>query len=72
MNGATSGWKEAARGVLRGSIPGPGLFNMYVNDLDAGIECTIRDLDDESKPGGSIDCLMGQEAFQKDLDRLVH
>lgn len=48
------------------------LFNIFVNDLDAGVECMIRELDDESKLGGAIDSLMGQEAFHKALDRLVH
>lgn len=50
---------------------GPVLFNISVNDLDAGVECPIREPDDESKLGGAIDSLMGQEDFQNYLHRLV-
>lgn len=47
------------------------MFNIFVNDLDAGVECPIREPDDESKLGHAVDFLMGQENFQKDLHRLV-
>lgn len=68
VNGTASSWREVTRSVPHGSIPGPVLFNIIVNDLDAGVECTIREPADDPKLGGAVDSLMGQEAFQKDLD----
>ncbi|KAJ7414316.1 hypothetical protein BTVI_41375 [Pitangus sulphuratus] len=63
-NGATSGWQLV--------FLGPVLFNIFINDLDAGVQCTINKFAGDSKLGGAGDSLEGQEAFQKDLDRFEH
>ena len=56
--------------VPRGLVLGQVLFNIFVGDMDSGIECTLSEFANATKLSGAVNRLEGTDAIQRDLDML--
>lgn len=54
--------------VLQWSVPGPLLFNIFINDLEEVTECLPTGFAADAKSGGIINTLKGRADIQGDLE----
>jgi len=70
VNGLMSKWKQATSGIPQGSAVRRVLFNIFVSNMDSGIECTLCKFADDTKVCGVVNMLEGRDAIQRDFNRL--
>ena len=70
INGKRSDWGSVSSGVPQGSVLGPLLFIIYINDLDSGISSDISKFADDTKIGRVITSHQDAGILQNELDNL--
>ena len=74
LNGKASSWSAVSSGVPQGSVLGPTLFIVFINDIDEAIDAVagiISKFADDTKAGRVVADEMDQGTLQQEIDRLV-
>ena len=71
VNGKASEWLPVTSGIPQGSVLGPLLFLIYINDLPDDINSDVYMYADDTKLYREIKTIEDQRILQKDLDTLT-
>ena len=71
VDGEVSNWKSVLSGVPQGSVLGPILFLVYINDLEEGVIGKILKFADDTKLFTKTKEIGDKQNLQDDIDKLV-
>ena len=69
INGRYPDWTAVSSGVPQGSVLGPTLFLMFINDLEDGVQSTVLTFADDTKLYTEVTKEEGGEQLQEDPDK---
>ncbi|KAF7245892.1 RNA-directed DNA polymerase from mobile element jockey [Varanus komodoensis] len=68
ISGESSGWRPVTSGFPQGSVLGPILFNLCINDMEEGVNSLLIIFTDDTKTGAVATTEEQVLQIQKDLD----
>ena len=71
VDGEVSNWKSVLSGVPHGSVLGPNLFLIYINDLDDDITSNVLKIADDTKVFRKIKSDADRQHLQDDLIKFI-
>jgi len=71
INRCRSERRDVTSGVPRGSVLGPVLFLIFINDLESTLLNSVLKFADDTKLFGKVNNDIDRSSFQKDLHRLI-
>ena len=72
VSGRMSCWEDVSNGVPQGSVLGPLLFIIYINNLDSGVKSKLSKFADDTKLGGKVDSREGCDQIQESIDTCIY
>ena len=70
VNGHVSNWADVTSGIPQGSVLGPVLFVIFINDLPDAVKSVVRIFADDTKLYGKASSSEDRAIIQEDLNRL--
>ena len=71
VNNSYSGWESVTSGVPQGSVLGPILFIIYINDFPLLLKNSCKMFADDAKLYGKVEDITDKESIQSDLQQCV-
>ena len=71
VDGFVSSWKSVLSGMPQGSVLGPILFLVYINDLEEGVTGKILKFADDIKLFRKAKGIGDKQKLQDDIDKLI-